>query len=171
MGFKRSVWGLVLLALVALPVAFGSRGVGTHAVGGGLGQHEVSSCNRATFRVVVDVGHTVEVPGALSARGVPEYEFNFRLATHIVEKLTEGGFSSSVLLITTGSSKSALAERVARANTLDADLFVSIHHDSVPDFLKVEWDYEGQKNSFSDEFKGHSIFVSHKNHKYKASVD
>ena len=35
-----------------------------------------ASCQRATFRVVVDVGHTVAVPGAMSARGVPEYAFN-----------------------------------------------------------------------------------------------
>ena len=28
------------------------------------------NCTRATFRVVVDVGHTADVPGAMSARGM-----------------------------------------------------------------------------------------------------
>ena len=31
---------------------------------------------RSTFRVLIDVGHTATSPGADSARGVPEYEFN-----------------------------------------------------------------------------------------------
>ena len=35
-----------------------------------------ASCPRSTFRVVIDVGHTATSPGADSARGVPEYEFN-----------------------------------------------------------------------------------------------
>ena len=33
---------------------------------------DYSACKRADFRIVVDVGHTLEVPGAMSARGVPE---------------------------------------------------------------------------------------------------
>ena len=39
-----------------------------------------ASCARSTFRVLVDVGHTATSPGADSARGVPEYEFNLKLA-------------------------------------------------------------------------------------------
>ena len=37
------------------------------------------SCARSTFPVLIDVGHTVTSPGADSARGVPEYEFNLKL--------------------------------------------------------------------------------------------
>jgi N-acetylmuramoyl-L-alanine amidase len=37
-------------------------------------------CARATFRAVIDVGHTAESPGATSARGVPEFSFNLDLA-------------------------------------------------------------------------------------------
>src|SRR6516165_1363585 len=48
-------------------------------------------CNHTAFRVVIDVGHTREVPGALSARGIPEYDFNLRLAKQIEEKLIEAG--------------------------------------------------------------------------------
>ena len=35
-------------------------------------------CDPASFRVIVDVGHTPESPGAISARGVDEYTFNLR---------------------------------------------------------------------------------------------
>src|SRR5918993_1308202 len=59
-----------------------------------------ATCDRGAFRVVVDVGHTAEIPGAISARGVPEYEFNQRLATLIAQRLTESGFAQTVLLVT-----------------------------------------------------------------------
>jgi N-acetylmuramoyl-L-alanine amidase len=128
-----------------------------------------AQCNHATFRIVVDVGHTAEAPGALSARGVPEYDFNLRLAKQIEEKLIERGFAEAILLITEGPARRGLSERVARANALKADLLVSIHHDSVPQVFKEEWEHGGQKHSYCDKFKGHSIFVSHENHKRAAS--
>jgi N-acetylmuramoyl-L-alanine amidase len=52
-------------------------------------------CARASFRVVVDVGHTVDVPGAMSARGIPEYAFNLQLAREIKQALVDAGFSWS----------------------------------------------------------------------------
>jgi N-acetylmuramoyl-L-alanine amidase len=128
-----------------------------------------AQCNHAAFRIVVDVGHTAEAPGALSARGVPEYDFNLRLAKQIEEKLIERGFAEAILLITEGPARRRLSERVARANALKADLLVSIHHDSVPQVFKEEWEHGGQKHSYCDKFKGHSIFVSHENHKRAAS--
>ena len=54
-----------------------------------------------------------------------------------------------------------------RANQLPADLFLSIHHDSVPTWLLEKWDYEGQERGFSDRFSGHSIFVSALNPEFK----
>ena len=47
------------------------------------------ACNRAEFRVIIDVGHTAEVPGATSARGQWEYDFNLRLAKLIDQNLAE----------------------------------------------------------------------------------
>jgi N-acetylmuramoyl-L-alanine amidase len=58
------------------------------------------SCARASFRVVVDVGHTADVPGAMSARGIPEYAFNLQLARKIKQALVDAGFEQTVLLIT-----------------------------------------------------------------------
>ena len=124
---------------------------------------QVSACDRAAFRIVVDVGHTAESPGAKSARGVGEYDFNLRLASLIEQDLLHAGFAKTVLLITDGPARKSLAARVARANALSPDLFLSIHHDSVPDRFLESWEYEGERHSFSDRFKGHSIFISNEN--------
>jgi N-acetylmuramoyl-L-alanine amidase len=160
---------LLPLALLSLLLMQGLRTGGADAAGITPKKVHLGRCDHSAFRVVVDVGHTPEAPGAVSARGVPEYDFNLRLAKQIEEKLTEGGFTSTILLITEGSAKSGLSERVARANALNADLFVSIHHDSVPQSFKEEWEHDGQKNSYSDRFKGHSIFVSYENRRRAAS--
>src|SRR5271170_29242 len=57
-------------------------------------QHAADSdnCARSAFRVLIDVGHTATSPGADSARGVPEYEFNLKLAEVIAQSLHEAGF-------------------------------------------------------------------------------
>ena len=121
------------------------------------------SCARASFRVVVDVGHTVDVPGAMSARGIPEYAFNLQLAREIKQALVNAGFEQTVLLITATAPRRGLVERAARANSLRANLFIAIHHDSVPDNLKHSWDYDGQKNEFNDDYPGYAIFISNDN--------
>jgi N-acetylmuramoyl-L-alanine amidase len=53
---------------------------------------------------------------------------------------------------------------------LHADLFISIHHDSVPDNLKEIWKYEGKRHSYSDRFSGYAIFVSNENVDRAASL-
>jgi N-acetylmuramoyl-L-alanine amidase len=120
-------------------------------------------CQRSAFRVVVDVGHTLDVPGAISARGVPEYAFNLQLAEQVKQALVDAGFNQTVLLISEKDPPLGLFERAARANAVAADLFISIHHDSVPDYLLETWDYDGQQNHFSDRFKGFAIFISDDN--------
>ena len=47
-----------------------------------------------------------------------------------------------------------LFERAARANAMHADLFISIHHDFVPDNLLQTWQYDGQQNHFNDDYPG-----------------
>src|SRR6478736_3163410 len=124
---------------------------------------ESGNCARSAFRVLIDVGHTATSPGADSARGVPEYEFNLKLANVITQSLHEAGFDKTVQLVTRGTRMASLFERAASANSLRGDLFVSIHHDSVPDNLKETWQYEGKKLSYSDRFSGYAIFVSNDN--------
>ncbi|HEY7972689.1 MAG TPA: N-acetylmuramoyl-L-alanine amidase, partial [Xanthobacteraceae bacterium] len=129
-----------------------------------------ASCDRGQFRIVVDVGHTAASPGAVSARGVNEYDFNKRLATRVAHKLRDMGFGRTILLVTDGPSRRGLASRVARANESRADLFLSIHHDSVPDRMEQTWEFEGKKQHYNDQYPGHSIFVSLDNPNYPSSL-
>ena len=122
-----------------------------------------AKCARADFRVVLDVGHTAQSPGAKSARGADEYDFNLRLAKVIDQALRDAGFAKTVLMVTDGPGVRSMYVRVARANELGANLLLSIHHDSVPNAFLEKWDYGGKPETFSDRFKGHSIFVSDDN--------
>jgi N-acetylmuramoyl-L-alanine amidase len=128
------------------------------------------TCDRAAFRLVVDVGHTAQVPGAKSARGLREYDFNLRLAKLIEKGLVDAGFAKTVLLVTEGPALQSLARRVARANATRADLLLSIHHDSVPDSFLEKWEYNGERYSFSDRFRGHSLFISYENRDRRGSL-
>jgi N-acetylmuramoyl-L-alanine amidase len=120
-------------------------------------------CQRAKFRVVVDVGHTVDVPGAMSARGIPEYAFNLQLAQQVKQALADAGFGETVLLVTATAPWRGLFERAARANAMHADLFIAIHHDSVPDNLLQTWQYAGQDQHYNDDYPGYAIFISNDN--------
>ena len=126
-------------------------------------------CDPAKFRIVLDVGHTAESEGAISARNVSEFVFNLRLARRIEEKLKAEGFAETRLLLTEGKARRSLVKRVAAANDLRADLLLSIHHDSVPNKFLEEWEFEGKKSRFSDRFSGYSVFVSRSNPDFKTS--
>ena len=127
-------------------------------------------CDPSKFRIVLDVGHTAESEGATSARNVPEFVFNLRLAQRIEEKLKAEGFAETRLLLTEGKARPSLVKRVAAANDLHANLFLSIHHDSVPNSLLENWEFEGKKSHFSDRFSGYSVFVSRNNPDFKTSL-
>jgi N-acetylmuramoyl-L-alanine amidase len=122
-----------------------------------------SNCQPSAFRVVVDVGHTLDVPGALSARGMPEYAFNLQLAQQIKQTLVGAGFDKTVLLITAKAPPVGLFERAMIANRLPADLFISIHHDSVPDKLMQTWQYDGKDQQYNDDYPGYALFISNDN--------
>jgi N-acetylmuramoyl-L-alanine amidase len=140
-------------------------------IGEGLGETaKASKCDRSRFRVIVDVGHTVQAPGALSARNIPEYDFNLRLGQQIQQRLVADGFTGTILLVTEGKGRPSLFKRVGVANELPVSLFLSIHHDSVPDWFLEDWEFEGTASHFSDSFSGYSLFVSHDNQDYDASL-
>ena len=154
----------VTLAALTLHLSQGAtgpaRGETAPAVPAAAG---ASACDHQHFRTIVDVGHTVGKGGAMSARGVYEYEFNLRLAKQIEQKLLAAGFERTVLLITAEAPRAGLFKRTAHANALHADLFLSIHHDAVPDGFLQKWQYEGHEHGYSDRFHGHSIFISNDN--------
>ncbi len=130
---------------------------------GGAAEANGGACDRATFRTVIDVGHTAAVPGATSAHGVPEYAFNLALGQATTQALEAAGFAQTVLMITEKPPPAGLVERARRANAMHADLFLAVHHDSVPDALLQTWQYDGQDYHYNDDYPGYALFVSNDN--------
>jgi N-acetylmuramoyl-L-alanine amidase len=166
----RGCWRISAGLLLATVFALVSAGAGRAEPRDVPLPRPAPACDREDFRVLLDVGHTAESPGAMSARGIGEYEFNLHLAKRIDEALIKAGFSKTVLMVTDGPGKKSMYARVARANKLSPDLLLSIHHDSVPQTFKQQWEFEGKQATYSDRFKGHSIFVSDDNSKQKESL-
>jgi N-acetylmuramoyl-L-alanine amidase len=160
----------LVFVLLALGLVQSLPAEGGKAVSAMADHTHRARCDREVFRVVLDIGHTLDAPGARSARGIPEYQFNLLLTEQIEKALLGAGFRRTFVLNTFGPTRAGLVERVARTNALRADLFLSIHHDSVPQFLKEVWEYDGHPSIFSDRFRGHSIFVSMKNRQHAASL-
>jgi N-acetylmuramoyl-L-alanine amidase len=130
----------------------------------------VTRCDPQKFRIVIDVGHTAESEGAISARHVAEFVFNLRMAKRIEQQLKADGFAGTRLLVTEGKARRSLVTRVNAANNLAPNLFLSIHHDSVPDKFLEDWEFEGKKRHFSDRFSGYSVFVSRANGDFATSL-
>jgi N-acetylmuramoyl-L-alanine amidase len=124
----------------------------------------VPSVRAAT--VAIDVGHFIEEPGATSAHGRPELDFNRDLALAIESAAQGRGLTT--MLIGYDGFMSQLARRSAAA--AGADFFLSVHHDSVQPYLVETWEYDGVERWFSDLHSGFSLFVSRKNRAPKASL-
>lgn len=117
--------------------------------------------------IAVDVGHFLRQPGAISARGVAEFEYNVRLAREISETLKRAGYKA--ILIGDDGMAEDLAKRAPRAAGMD--LFISVHHDSVQPRYLAAWDYEGATYWYApDPFAGFSLFVSRLNAHTEASL-
>ena len=117
--------------------------------------------------IAIDVGHYLAKPGATSARGIPEFEYNLRLAREIEAALRKAGHRT--LLIGDDGSVAQLWRRAPLAKGVD--LFVSVHHDSVQPRFLTEWRYEGVTRWYAPEtFAGYSLFVSRLNPHLKASL-
>lgn len=129
----------------------------------------VIACEPSTFVVAVDIGHTHMAPGATSARGVPEFEFNRVLANEVVSALNADGFTRAFLINGDGRIGS-LIERTRLALSGDADLFLSVHHDSVQPHYLETWTVNGRRARYSDQFSGYSLFVSANNQQFDRSL-
>lgn len=80
-------------------------------------------------RVVIDPGHGGPTDtGAVGANGLAEKEINLEVASLVVELLTERGVGA--VLTRTSDYTSPLFVRAHLADTLRADLMVSIHHNA-----------------------------------------
>ena len=103
----------------------------------------------AALEVAVDVGHYAAEPGVISTSGVPEFEFNLALAREVKTELEK--LQLQVRMIGERGDYAVLHHRTRDAR--GADLFVSIHHDSVKERLLPE----------ADKFSGFSLFISKEN--------
>ena len=85
----------------------------------------------AGLHVVVDPGHGGFQEGAVSANGMAEKELSLRIAQQLKDAL-EKQIGATVTLTRTSDGVLPLSERVAFANHERADLFISIHANSMP---------------------------------------
>lgn len=109
--------------------------------------------------VALDVGHSHARPGATSARGVPEFDFNLKLAQAIAAELEKAGVAVRPI----GADGLADDLRARAPQAAGAQLLLSIHHDAVqPKYLR-QWRHEGVTRPYSDRFRGHSLFISGRN--------
>ncbi len=119
--------------------------------------------------IAIDVGHSLRQPGATSARGKQEFEFNRELAQIILRQIVSLGGQGFEI---GADGRSVDPEtRPLDASAHNAKFFLSVHHDSVqPQFLN-DWTWQdGVQRYADDRFVGFSLFVSHKNKQLATSL-
>ncbi len=126
-------------------------------------------CMDKQLIIAIDIGHSPKHPGATSARGIKEYQFNQTLATLLHQRLLHQGFNNS-FIISAANPEMPLHARASLANAKKADLLISIHHDSVQPHYLSTWEYEKTSHHYSDRFQGYSLFISNKNPQYERSL-
>ena len=131
----------------------------TLAIGLHSADASARSCSNGALRVGVDVGHSRTAPGAMSATGRPEYEFNKRFAEELIERGKTWSSALQLLLLNPSGREISLERRPREAADRKVDLFVSIHHDSVNKKYMRRWEHQGRSLEYSDVFKGFSLFV------------
>jgi N-acetylmuramoyl-L-alanine amidase len=158
--FALAVWLAVwLAALPCAPAEAGNPGA-TQGDAGADQTAPPAACDRANFRVIIDVGHTETSYGAVSAHGRPEYDFNRRLAQELATRLWAGGFGRTEIVIQTDQD---LARRARDLSSRRPNLMLSLHHDSVQDKYLKTGELDGKVRTYTEGFRGYSIFVSRDN--------
>lgn len=103
----------------------------------------------AVQSVAVDIGHSLQAPGARSASGQTEFSFNRRAGLLLAEQLRERGLEVGVIGAEGNITQLTERSRLAQGR----QLLLSVHHDSVqPQYLAE-----------ASRFHGYSLFVSRKN--------
>jgi len=128
-----------------------------------------SACTPGNYVVALDIGHYKAAPGAISASGVTEFSYNFALAHLVLAALKQAGFTSTFLIGESGDPL-PLQNRTAIARRNGAQLFLSLHHDSVQPRYLSSWMVDGKPRQYSDLYRGYSIFVSQQNAQPAQSV-
>lgn len=118
--------------------------------------------------VAVDVGHFLAKPGATSAYGVSEFEYNQALAAVIAARLSADGVP--VRLIGYQGEMADLYARAPQAEAAGAQFLLSVHHDSVKAEYQQTWLWQGREQRYSEYASGFSLFVSRKNPRLAESL-
>lgn len=119
----------------------------------------LAACSAWSASIAIDVGHYLARPGATSARGVPEFEYNLTLARDMADALRARGHD--VMMIGEDGLAANLYQRSPQA--AGRDLIISVHHDSVHAEYMSTWKYEDEVLRYSDMQAGYSLFVSRRN--------
>ena len=131
--------------------------------------HALYAESQHTEIIAIDIGHSAKKSGASSARGVGEFQFNQKIAQKLNTQLQAYGFKNSFIINPEGKPIK-LKQRTAIAHRNYADVFISIHHDSMqPQFLSP-WTYKGKHYRHGEKFKGYSLFISQKTAKKKQNT-
>jgi len=110
--------------------------------------------------VAIDIGHSIQAPGTRSARGVPEYIFNKRQATAIVEEAGQDFPNLHVIILNDQGRNISLRQRVQMSVNAGASIFISIHHDSAQKRYLRQWTYKGKSLDHTPAIHGFSLFIS-----------
>lgn len=129
---------------------------------------QVSVTAVAAVPVAIDVGHYLERPGAISAHGVTEFEYNHALAAVVAARLAGDGVP--VRLIGHRGEMADLWARPREAEAAGAGFFLSIHHDSVKEEYLQPWTWNGRALRYAEGFAGFSLFVSRLNPRLDESL-
>ncbi|MEM6532182.1 MAG: N-acetylmuramoyl-L-alanine amidase [Myxococcota bacterium] len=117
-----------------------------------------ATCKLAGYHVMLDPGHGPEKQGGVSARGMPEFEFNDALAAD-TERALRRHQRLRVSLTRTPGEDLGLAARVALINKKAPDLLVSLHHDSTSPRRRKQTEVDGQTVSSCTEHRGFSVYL------------
>ncbi|MBL7994750.1 N-acetylmuramoyl-L-alanine amidase, partial [bacterium] len=94
-------------------------------------RHKPKTKGLRGLKVCIDPGHSKDI-GATGPRGVTERQANVEVALALKKELESAG-ATIVMTHSDTSQNLTLYDRVAIANENKCDLFVSIHHNALPD--------------------------------------
>lgn len=83
------------------------------------------------IKITIDPGHGGSEPGAIGCLGTKEKDVNLEIAKNLKTKLEK--FGARVFMTREDDSYVGLNERVEASNYFDADIFLSIHNNSLSD--------------------------------------
>lgn len=129
-------------------------------------------CADKELRVGIDVGHSPRQPGAVSSRGKPEFAFNIRFAQELLAKSRKAQPEPARLqlfIVNPAGEEMKLTARPAKAQSMGAELLISIHHDSVQRRHLVASRLAGRVFFHTPKIRGFSLFVSRRNPRFADS--